>query len=74
VQTLLEVSRKWAAERVQWGVPIGQHYAIAGKIAEMAGNTFAMEAIHVPHVGAWSTRRRAISESRPRCARCGQLR
>ena len=25
--------------------PIGQHYAIAGKIAEMAGNTFAMEAI-----------------------------
>ncbi len=42
---LLEVSRKWASERVQWGVPIGQHYAIAGKIAEMAGNTFAMEAI-----------------------------
>ena len=32
-------------ERVQWGVPIGQHYAIAGKIAEMAGNTFAMEAM-----------------------------
>jgi len=30
---------------VQWGVPIGQHYAIAGKIAEMAGNVFAMEAI-----------------------------
>src|SRR5436189_1248988 len=42
---LLEVSRVWAAERIQWGVPIGQHYAIAGKIAEMAGNTFAMEAI-----------------------------
>jgi hypothetical protein len=42
---LLEISRKWASERVQWGVPIGQHYAIAGKIAEMAGNTFAMEAI-----------------------------
>jgi alkylation response protein AidB-like acyl-CoA dehydrogenase len=42
---LLEISRKWAGERVQWGVPIGQHYAIAGKIAEMAGNTFAMEAM-----------------------------
>src|SRR4051794_2438477 len=42
---LLDICRKWAGERVQWGVPIGQHYAIAGKIAEMAGNVFAMEAI-----------------------------
>ena len=42
---LLEICRKWASERVQWGVPIGQHYAIAGKVAEMAGNVFAMEAM-----------------------------
>ena len=42
---LLEISRKWASERVQWGVPIGQHAAIAGKIAEMAGSVFAMEAM-----------------------------
>jgi hypothetical protein len=41
---LLEISRRWAGERIQWGVPIGQHAAIAGKIAEMAGNVFAMEA------------------------------
>jgi alkylation response protein AidB-like acyl-CoA dehydrogenase len=42
---LLEICRKWAAERVQWGVPIGQHSAIAGRVAEMAGNVFAMEAM-----------------------------
>src|SRR6266704_104214 len=42
---LLQICRKWAGERIQWGVPIGQHYAIAGKIAEMAGNVFAMEAM-----------------------------
>jgi alkylation response protein AidB-like acyl-CoA dehydrogenase len=42
---LLEISRKWAGERIQWGVPIGKHAAIAGKIAEMAGSVFAMEAI-----------------------------
>jgi alkylation response protein AidB-like acyl-CoA dehydrogenase len=42
---LLEISRKWAGERIQWGVPIGKHGAIAGKIAEMAGNVFAMEAM-----------------------------
>src|SRR5438874_3472976 len=42
---LLEIWRKWASERIQWGVPIGKHAAIAGKIAEMAGNVFAMEAM-----------------------------
>src|SRR5216683_1689740 len=42
---LLEISRKWASERIQWGGPIGRHSAIAGKISEMAGNTFAMEAM-----------------------------
>src|SRR5881396_2560098 len=41
----LEVSRRWAAERVQWGRPIGQHDAIAQKIGAMAANTLAMEAV-----------------------------
>lgn len=41
----LEIARRWAGERVQWGSTIGQHAAIAGKIAQMAANTFAMEAM-----------------------------
>ena len=41
----LEISRHWAAERVQWGSPIGHHAAVADKIARMAANTFAMESM-----------------------------
>jgi alkylation response protein AidB-like acyl-CoA dehydrogenase len=41
----LGIVSKWANERVQWGAPIGKHAAIADKIARMAANTFAMEAM-----------------------------
>ena len=41
----LEIARRWAAERVQWGKPIGQHDAIAQKLGTMAADTFAMDAV-----------------------------
>jgi alkylation response protein AidB-like acyl-CoA dehydrogenase len=41
----LQITRDWAAAREQWGAPIGRHAAIADKVARMAANTFAMEAM-----------------------------
>src|SRR5690348_7318350 len=44
-KAMLNVSRWWSNERVQWGAPIGKHEAVAEKVAMMAANTFAMESI-----------------------------
>src|SRR3954451_2249725 len=41
----LEIVRRWAAERVQWGQPIGRHDAIAQKIGRITSEIFAMEAV-----------------------------
>ncbi len=41
----LQVARRFAAERVQWGRPVGQHDAVAQMLADMAARTYAMEAI-----------------------------
>ncbi|MEO7086565.1 MAG: acyl-CoA dehydrogenase family protein, partial [Gemmatimonadaceae bacterium] len=50
-KSALQISRKWAAERVQWGVPIGKHEAIAGKLGMMTANVFGMESVAEMTVG-----------------------
>jgi hypothetical protein len=39
------VARQWAAERVQWGLPVGRHEAVAKKIAFIAATTYGMESM-----------------------------
>lgn len=41
----LNITRKWAKERVQWGHPVGEHEAISIKIAAMTSTLFAMDAV-----------------------------
>jgi alkylation response protein AidB-like acyl-CoA dehydrogenase len=40
-----KVAREFAAERVQWGQPVGKHDAVAQKIAYLAGSAFGLEAM-----------------------------
>ncbi len=41
----LKIAREWAGERVQWGKPIGEHAAVANKIAFIAATTYAMDSV-----------------------------
>jgi alkylation response protein AidB-like acyl-CoA dehydrogenase len=41
----LNVAREWSAQRVQWGRPVGEHEAVARKIAFIAATTYGMESM-----------------------------
>lgn len=41
----LKIAREWSAQRVQWGRPVGQHQAVASKIAFIAATSFAVESV-----------------------------
>jgi alkylation response protein AidB-like acyl-CoA dehydrogenase len=41
----LKIAREWSGERVQWGRPVGEHEAVATKIAFIAATGYAIEAI-----------------------------
>jgi len=40
-----KIAREWSAERVQWGVPVGKHDAVAQKVAFIAATAFGLEAM-----------------------------
>ncbi|HET9075123.1 MAG TPA: acyl-CoA dehydrogenase family protein [Solirubrobacteraceae bacterium] len=40
-----KIAREWGNERTQWGRPVGQHDAVAQKIAFIAGSAFGLEAM-----------------------------
>jgi alkylation response protein AidB-like acyl-CoA dehydrogenase len=40
-----KIAREWSRERVQWGRPIGEHDAVAQKVAFITATAFGLEAV-----------------------------
>jgi hypothetical protein len=41
----LKIARQWSATRVQWGRPVGEHGAVAQKLAFIAATTYGLESV-----------------------------
>ncbi|MGV0806360.1 acyl-CoA dehydrogenase family protein [Mycolicibacterium setense] len=41
----LKIAREWSKERVQWGRPVGEHDAVAGKVAFIAASAYGIESM-----------------------------
>ncbi|ALI24384.1 Butyryl-CoA dehydrogenase [Mycolicibacterium fortuitum] len=41
----LKIAREWSKERVQWGRPVGEHDAVAGKVAFIAATAYGLESM-----------------------------
>src|SRR5947199_253030 len=41
----LSIARQWGTERVQWGLPVARHEAVAKKIAFIAATTYGLESM-----------------------------
>ena len=67
----LQVARDWANSREQWGAPIGRHAAIADKIAHIAANTFAIEAMTLMTSGMVDRKRHDIRLEAAMCKMWG---
>ncbi|BCZ22937.1 acyl-CoA dehydrogenase family protein [Mycobacterium senriense] len=41
----LKIAREWSGERVQWGKPLAEHEAVAGKLSFITATNYALDAV-----------------------------